>query len=76
MLKETETKETIDFFEIFVIGGISIGGERASWAYRRSQGPPTEMTPMIKMSQKSLLCLQFRFLLGSLRTAVHVYNST
>ena len=40
--------------------------------HRRNQGggrpPPIEMLPMIKMSQKRLLFLQFHFLLGSSRT--------
>ena len=37
--------------------------------------PPNEMLPMIKMSQKRLLFLQFQFLLASLRTTVQTYNS-
>ena len=36
--------------------------------------PPTEMLPMIKMSQKRLLFLQFKFLLAFSRTTVDVYN--
>ena len=46
--------------------------------HRRSQGgrapPPIEMTPMIEMWQKSLLFLQFQFLVASSRTTVHVYT--
>ena len=32
MLKETENEETRLFCRVFVIGGISIAGARASWA--------------------------------------------
>ena len=38
-------------------------------------GPPIEMLPKIKMSQKRLLFLQFQFYLASSRTTVHAYNS-
>ena len=37
--------------------------------------PPFEMLPMIKMSQKRLLFIQFQFLLASSSTTVHAYNS-
>ena len=37
-------------------------------------GPPIEMLPMIKMSQKRLLLLQFQFLLVSSRTRVITNN--
>ena len=50
--------------------------------HKRSQGeggqgarPPIEMLPMIKMSQKRLLFLQFEFLSASSRTTVHAYKS-
>ena len=49
--------------------------------HRRSRGvgtrasPPTEMPPMTKMWQKSLLFLQFQVFLASLRTTVHAYHS-
>ena len=36
---------------------------------------PIEMLPMIKMSQKRLLFLQFEFLSASSRTTVHAYKS-
>ena len=36
---------------------------------------PIEILPIIKMSQKRLLFLQFQFLLASSRATVHVYNS-
>ena len=37
--------------------------------------PPIEMLSMIKLTQKKLLFLQFQFLLASLRTTVHAYNT-
>ena len=40
------------------------------------RGPPIEMLPMIKMSQKRLLFLQLQFLLASLHTRVHPYTRT
>ena len=36
----------------------------------RAEGPPIEMLPMIKMSPKRLLFLQFQFILASSRTTV------
>ena len=44
---------------------------------RGGQGarPSIEMLPMIKMSQKRLLFLQFEFLSASSRTTVHAYKS-
>ena len=41
----------------------------------RGPGPPIEIQPMIKMSQKRLLFLQFQFLLAFLHTTVQACNS-
>ena len=37
--------------------------------------PPIAMLPMIKVSKKRLLFLQFEFLSASLRTTLHAYSS-
>ena len=48
MLKEAENEETRLFWQIFVIGGISIEGARAPWLLVRGPGAPWLLaTPMI-----------------------------
>ena len=42
---------------------------------RQGASPPIKIHPMIKMSQKRLLFLQFEFLSASSRTTVHAYKS-
>ena len=57
-------------------------GAILSQNHRRSQGvaqgvrdPSIEMPSMTKICQKKNLLFHFQFLLASLRTTVHAYNS-